>query len=165
MHTSLYHGFVAQIRAEFASAYLYLAMAGFCAQKGLHGMARWLRLQWEEELRHALKLFDFLLDRGHAPVLEALEQPPATWESPLHLFEHVLTHEQAVTARIHELYQQAVEEHDYPAQVFLHWFIDEQLEEENQARMVLEQLRLVGQEGVGLYLLDQRLGERRSEED
>ncbi len=165
MHPSLYRGFIAQMQAEFASAYLYLAMAAFCAQKGLQGMAHWLRLQWQEELKHALKFFDFLLDRGLAPVLETLEQPPAAWESPLHLFEHVLRHEQAVTARIHELYQQAVEVRDYPAQVFLHWFIEEQVEEENQARTIVEQLRLVGQEGVGLYLLDRQLGERGPEED
>ncbi len=164
MRQELQQGFQDQMQAELASAYLYLAMAGFCAHRGFQGMSHWLRLQWQEELKHALKFFDFLLERGVAPQLRVLDQPPAQWESPQHLFEQVLAHEQRVTERIHELYRQAVELRDYPAQVFLHWFIEEQVEEENQARAVIEQLRLVGQDPVGLYLVDQRLGERKPEE-
>lgn len=163
MHTELREGFQQQMQREFASAYLYLSMAGFCAHRGLQGMARWLRIQWQEELKHALKFYDFLLESGEAPRLMAVEQPPAQWESLQQLFEQVLAHEQRITAHIHQLYQRAVELQEYPAQVFLHWFIEEQLEEENQARAVLEQLRLVGESGVGLYVLDQRLGERKPE--
>jgi ferritin len=164
MHTELRDGFQQQMRMEFASAYLYLSMAGFCAHRGLQGMARWLRIQWHEELKHALKFYDFLLERGEAPQLMALEQPPAQWDSIHQLFEQVLAHEQKVTANIHRLYQRAGELHDYPAQVFLHWFIEEQVEEENQARAVLDQLRLVGESGMGLYLLDRQLGERQPED-
>ncbi len=165
MHERLQEGFQAHMQVEFASAYLYLSMAGFCAHRGLQGIARWLRIQWHEELKHALKFYDFLLERGIAPQLRALEKPPEQWSSLQELFEQVLAHEQKVTARIHELYRQALELQDYPAQVFLHWFIEEQVEEENQARAVLDQLRLVGESGAGVYLLDQRLGERRLEED
>jgi ferritin len=165
MHPELERGFQDHMQAEFFSAYLYLAMAGFCAARGFAGMAHWLRLQWQEELKHGLRFFDFLLERGVMPQLKALEQPPATWESPLHLFEAALRHEQEITRRIHELYRQAEQLGDYPAQVFLQWFVKEQVEEESQARMVVDQLRLVGDSGVGLYLIDQRLGQRKAEED
>lgn len=164
MHPELQEGFRQQMQLEFTSAYTYLAMAGYCASQGLQGMAHWLRLQWEEELKHALKIFDFLLERGVAPRLMALEQPPAEWESPRKLFEQALAHEQRVSRSIHELYRRAVELQDYSAQVFLQWFVEEQVEEESQARQVLEELRLAGDTGLGLYLVDRRLGEREAED-
>jgi ferritin len=164
MHPELQQGFQEQMQREFASAYLYLAMAGFCAHRGLMGMAHWLRLQWQEELTHALKFFDFLLERGVQPQLRPLEQPPQAWDTPLRLFEDALAHEQRITQHIHELYRRSVELHDYPAQVFLHWFVEEQVEEENQARAVIEQLRLAGDSGVGLLMVDRQLGERRPED-
>jgi ferritin len=165
MHEQLREGFQAQMQAEFESAYLYLAMASYCAHQGWMGCAHWLRIQWQEELGHALKFFEFLLDRGVQPELRALQQPAHAFGTPLELFTKVLEHEQYITGRIHRLYRQATELEDYPAQVFLQWFVDEQLEEESQARAIVEQLRQIGESPVGIYLLDRELARRKAEED
>ncbi len=165
MHEQLREGFQAQMQAEFESAYLYLAMASYCAHQGWMGCAHWLRIQWQEELQHALKFFDFLLDRGVQPQLRALQQPAHAFGTPLELFTKALEHEQYITGRIHRLYRQAVELEDYPAQVFLQWFVNEQLEEEAQARAIVEQLRQIGESPVGIYLLDRELAQRKAEED
>ena len=165
MHEQLREGFQAQMQVEFESAYLYLAMASYCAHQGWMGCAHWLRIQWQEELGHALKFFEFLLDRGVQPELRALQQPAHAFGTPLELFTKVLEHEQYITGRIHRLYHQAIELEDYPAQVFLQWFVDEQLEEESQARAIVEQLRQIGESPVGIYLLDRELARRKAEED
>jgi ferritin len=114
MHEQLREGFQAQMQAEFESAYLYLAMASYCAHQGWMGCAHWLRIQWQEELEHALKFFEFLLDRGVQPELRALQQPAHAFGTPLELFTKVLEHEQYITGRIHRLYRQAIELEDYP---------------------------------------------------
>ena len=154
-----------QIKAELDSAYLYLALAAHVERQNLKGFAHWLRLQWEEELAHALKLYDFLLQRDLAVELKALNQPTITAETPLEIFAQVLAHEQYITRRINDLYAVAVEENDYASQTLLQWFITEQLEEEESARDILDNLRLVGDSGASLFLLDRELGQRQSEEE
>ncbi len=152
-----------QIKAELDSAYLYLALAAQVEQQNLKGFAHWLRLQWEEELAHALKLYDFLLQRDAAVELKALNEPSFTARTPLEIFTQVLAHEQYITRRINGLYAMAVEEKDYASQTLLQWFIAEQLEEEESARDIMDNLKLVGDSGASLFLLDRELGQRPKE--
>ena len=154
-----------QIQAEFQSAYLYLAMSARFDEMGLNGFAHWLRLQWEEETEHALKFYDFLLSRDGTIELFALDKPEITFETPLEAFEQVLHHEQYITGRIHELYDLATRSRDYPLQTLLNWFVDEQVEEEDSVRAVIDTLRLIGDSGSNLFLLDRELGARQPEEE
>lgn len=149
-----------QIQHEFYSAYIYLSMSAYCDSINLAGCAHWLRLQAQEEVAHAMKFFGFINDRGGRVTLEALDQPPAEFQSPLTVFEQALEHERKVTASIHRLYDLAVRENDYPTQVLLHWFISEQVEEEKSAGDIVELLKLSGGEGPALILLDRQLGAR-----
>lgn len=154
-----------QIQAEFQSAYIYLAMSARFEDMKMSGAANWMRIQWQEETAHAMKLFDHLIRRGQAPVLQTIETPSVTFDSPLNAFELVLDHERHVTKLIHELYEVAVEEKDYALQTLLHWFIDEQVEEEENAEAIIDSLRLAGSSGQGLFLVDRELGLRTPEED
>ena len=149
-----------QIHKEYYSSYLYLAMSAYLEAQNLPGAAKWTRIQSQEELSHALKLFDHMIDRGNRVALAAIQQPPAGYGSALQLFEEVLEHEQHVTASIHALYALAVKEQDYPAQVMLQWFVTEQVEEEKNASQVVEQLKAVGESKTSLMLLDRHLGKR-----
>jgi ferritin len=149
-----------QIKNELYSGYLYLAMSAYFEAKNLPGFAHWMRMQAEEEQEHALKFFDFLNDRGARVVLQAIDQPPVEWESPLAIFEHTLEHEQKVTGLINQLYELALEENDYPTQVMLQWFIDEQVEEEKNATEIVETLRLAGDTGQALIMMDRALARR-----
>ncbi len=161
MKEQLQHAVNDQIRAEFESAYIYLAASARFDAQGLNGFAHWMRTQWEEETVHALKLYDFLLQRDAQVELQALSKPELSFETPLEAFEMVLEHEQYITGRIYELYQQAVDARDYPLQNLMQWFIDEQVEEEDSVRAILDDLRLVGDSGATLLLLDRELAARQ----
>ncbi len=149
-----------QIRLELSSAYLYLAMSARCTDRSLRGTAHWLRKQWEEELGHATKLIDYVHERGGRIELGALEAPAFEYRSLTGLFEHVLEHEREVTAAIYALCRKATEEQDFASSAFLEWFVREQIEEENSARDVLDLLRMAGDEGPGLIMVDRQLGQR-----
>jgi ferritin len=149
-----------QINGELASAYVYLSMSAYCAEANLKGAASWLRIQWEEELEHAKKLFDYIGERGGTVSLKAIAQPPARFKSLLDVFEQVLAHEQAVTASIHKMYDLAVAEKDYASQSFLQWYVNEQVEEENSPAEIISMLRLAGDSGAALLMMDHHLGER-----
>ena len=151
-----------QIAHEFASSYLYLSMAAYCETHNLRGFAHWLRLQSQEETTHALKLFDIVLERGGQVVLQAIDAPPADFESPLDVMQRTLAHEQQVTAMFQELAELAAREHDYTTQAQLQWFLTEQVEEEQAAATIVEQLRLIGGQGPTLFLLDRELAARAS---
>jgi ferritin len=152
-----------QIQKEYHSSYLYLAMAAYCEASNLPGSGQWMRVQSKEELSHAMKLFEHMVDRGGRVTLQAIPQPAAEYKSALDVFEKVLAHEQLVTASIHKLYALAVKENDYPAQVMLQWFVTEQVEEEKNASQVVEQLKAVGESKTSLMLLDRHLGKRGGE--
>ena len=152
--------FNSQIQAELASAYLYLAMAADCEAKNLKGFGHWLRMQYNEEVGHAMKMFDFVLERGGRVVLQAIEAQPAEFGSPIDVFAKVLSHEQMVTARINSLYETAVAEKDYASQIFLQWFISEQVEEEASAGEILEKMKVAGDKGSALMWIDKELGKR-----
>jgi ferritin len=150
-----------QIKHELYSAYIYLAMSAYAEAENWLGAARWLRAQAAEEQTHAMKMFDFVNDRGGRVSLQAIAQPPQEFTSLLDVFEQVLAHERKVTALIHRLYETAVSEKDYAAQVMLQWFIDEQVEEEKNAAMIVEALKSVGTQGTALFMVDRWLGERQ----
>jgi ferritin len=152
-----------QIKHEFFSSYLYLAMSSYFESQSLLGFAKWMRIQSEEEHGHAMRLFDFVHDRGGSVELQALEQPRGEFAAPLDVFQQALEHERFITAQIHQLYALAVREKDYPTQVHLQWFIDEQVEEEKNASDIVDQLRIAGNDGAAILLLDHNLGQRQAE--
>ncbi len=149
-----------QIKDELYSSYLYLSMSTYCETINLLGSARWMRLQSQEEYSHAMRLFDYIYDRGGRVVLQAIDQPPSEFKSPLAIFKQVLEHEQEVTGKIHRLYELSVEENDYATQVELQWFITEQVEEEKVTTQIIEQLKMIGDQDTALLMLDRHLGER-----
>ncbi len=149
-----------QIKHEFFSAYLYLSFSAHFASKGLKGFENWMKKQAAEEQVHAMKFFDFLHERGGTVTLQTIDQPTVKAETPLQFFTESLKHEQLVTSLINKIYAVAVEEKDYASQTFLHWFIDEQVEEEANANAILDTLKLIGESGNGLLMLDHQLGER-----
>ena len=153
-----------QITHEFASAHLYLSMSAYCETRNLRGFAHWFRLQSQEETRHALKLFDMVLDRGGQVYLQGIEAPPSEFESPLDVMQRTLAHEQQVTAMFNELYDLALRENDYTTQVQLQWFLTEQVEEEQTAGAIVDQLKMAGSQGPALFLLDRELAGRGTAE-
>jgi len=153
-----------QIKNELFSAYQYLSMAAYCESANLPGFAQWMRAQSREETEHAMKFYDFILDRNGRVSLLGIDQPLVEFGSPLEVFERALEHEEKVTAMINDLYSLSVEENDYASQTFLQWFVTEQIEEEKNAGDVVETLKMVGDKSEALFLLDRELGQRQTEE-
>ncbi len=153
-----------QMKNEFYAAYQYLSMAAYCESENLPGFAHWMRTQAQEETEHAMKFYDFILDRNGRIVLGAIDRPVVEFGSPLEVFERALEHEQKVTAMINELYGLAVTENDYASQTFLQWFVTEQVEEEKNAGDVVETLKMIGDRSEALFLLDRELGRRGNDE-
>ena len=151
----------AQVQNELAGAYLYLAMSAECSIQNLKGTAQWLRQQWEEEIAHATKMMDYVLDRGNAVALNEIPKPAFEFTTLTAAFEQVLSQEQSVTGDINQLYSAATEENDFAAQAFLQWFVTEQVEEENSAQDVLDMLKIGGDQGAALLMVDRRLGQRQ----
>ncbi len=149
-----------QIKHELYSSNLYLSMAAYFECNTFPGMAKWMRIQADEERGHALKFFDHVNDRGGRVVLSAIDQPPTEFQSPLDVFQKALEHERKVTGLIDNLYALAVKENDYPSQVLLQWFITEQVEEEKTVTQITEQLRRIGPSSGGLVHYDRHLGKR-----
>ncbi len=149
-----------QIRAELASAYLYLSMSIYFEKMSLPGFAKWMRAQGAEEQSHAFKLMDHVADRGGVVTLSALEKPFSEFKSVIDVFERTVAHEQKVTALIHQLYGSAAKENDYASMEMLQWFIKEQVEEEKTAGLILEQLKMAGEKGSALLMLDHQVGKR-----
>jgi ferritin len=149
-----------QINHEHYSSYLYLSMAAYFEARNFSGFAHWMKVQSEEEYEHGMKFFEFIQDRGGAVSLGAIAAPPIEWSSPAALFDEVLKHEQKVTSLINAIYAQALKENDFPTQVMLHWFINEQVEEEKNAQQIVDQLKMVGDSLQGLMMLDRALGKR-----
>lgn len=150
-----------QINAEIWSAYMYLSMSAYFASEGLNGFANWMRVQWQEELTHAMKFFDYLVERGEKPVLKPIDGVPEKWNGPLHVMEETLKHEQHVTSLINNLMDVAIEEKDHATKSMLQWFIDEQVEEEANAQELIDSLRLIDGKGHGIFMLDKELKTRQ----
>jgi ferritin len=152
-----------QINKELFSSYLYLSMAAWFEDRNLPGFANWMRIQADEEREHAMKFYDFLLERGGRVFLKAIEAPKTDWNSALEVAEEVAAHEGKVTASIYSLYELAQKEKDYPAQVMLQWFITEQVEEEKNAAELVASLKLIEERGTAVLMLDHRLSKRKAE--
>jgi ferritin len=149
-----------QINREFYAFYLYLSMAGHFEVENLKGFANWMYRQSEEERGHAMRLFDFVNDRGGHVKLQAIAAPPAEFGSPVSIFEQALEHERKVTEWINQLYEQSIQESDYATRVHVQWFVTEQVEEEDTLTEIVDQLKLAGDNKSALLLLDWELGRR-----
>ena len=149
-----------QVNEELFSAYLYLSMSGHFESINLHGFASWMRCQTQEEIVHAMKIFDFISQRGGEVALQPLTGPDTSWDSPLAAFEAAYKHERHITDCIGRLVDLASEVSDHATESFLQWFVDEQVEEEASADGVVQQLRLAGDAGNALLMLDRELGQR-----
>lgn len=149
-----------QINKELFSAYLYLSMAAYFEDKNLPGFAHWMTLQAGEEQEHAMKFYEYLHDRGGRVLFKAIDAPKTEWKTSSEVFSETLEHEQMITASINALYELALKEKDYPAQIMLQWFINEQVEEEKNASDIISQLELIDAHGTAVLMLDKQLGKR-----
>jgi ferritin len=149
-----------QINKDLVSAYLYLSMSAYFEGKNLPGFANWMKVQAEEEQAHAMKFFAHLVERGAKVELKAIAAPQVDWKTNLDVVKQVKEHEILVTASINAIYEQAITEKDYPVQIMLQWFINEQVEEEKNADDLVHQVGAVDGNTLGLVMLDQYLGKR-----
>ena len=149
-----------QINNEIYSAYLYLSMSAHSTFIGLKGFANWFMVQYQEEMVHAMKIYDYINAQGGQVKLMAVAQPPTEFGSPLEMFEKTLEHEKFVTKCINDLVDLAIEEKDHASNIFLQWFVTEQIEEEANDNEIISKLKLVGKEGNGLFMIDKELAAR-----
>ena len=150
----------AQVNAEMYSAYLYLSMSAYFERLNLPGFANWMKIQWQEEITHAIKFFDFVHERGGAIYLKPIAGVPTEWKNASEVFAETLKHEQHVTSLINNLVNIAVAEKDHATNNMLQWYVAEQVEEEANADAILGQLKLIGDNGYGLLMLDRELATR-----
>jgi ferritin len=149
-----------QLTAEFESAYLYLAMSNSCMLGNLPGAANWLRVQAQEELTHAMKLYDFMQSRDGDVTLGSVDAPPRRWDSALKTFQAALEHERKMSAALSTLVDLALKSKDHATNNLLQWFIAEQVEEEATVTNIIHQLKLIGDNTAGLYMIDRELAMR-----
>ena len=149
-----------QINAEMYSAYLYLAMSAYFQSAKLSGFANWMQIQAQEEMVHAMKFYDYINERGGRVTLQSIEAPPKDWDSPLDVFDATLQHEQKVTSLINSLVDIAMEERDHATNIFLQWFVSEQVEEEDTANEILQKIKLMADAPGGMFMLDNEMGQR-----
>lgn len=149
-----------QINAEVYSAYLYQSMAAYATYTGMKGVANWLNVQAKEEMAHAQIFYQYINSQGEQVILYAIEQPPSEFESVGDIFEQKLAHEKKITGLINDLANLAQDERDHATANFLQWFVDEQVEEEGNARDILDKFKLTGGQGNGLFMIDSELAAR-----
>lgn len=149
-----------QVNAEMYSAYLYLSMNAYFEAEGFGGFAAWMRAQVQEEMFHAIKIYDFINERGGRAVLKTIDAPPAEWESPLDVFKASLAHEEKVTGLINDLVDISIELKDHATNSFLMWFVDEQVEEESNVGDIVRKLEIIADTPNGMFMMDRELGGR-----
>ena len=149
-----------QVNAELYSAYLYLSMEAYFKSLNLIGFANWMRVQTQEEMMHAMKIYEFIDERGGRITLKAIDGPQTKWDSPLAAFKAVYEHEQKVTGLINNLVNLAIEEKDHATNTFLQWFVNEQVEEESSADQMVQQLKMMENAPGGMFMLDREMGQR-----
>lgn len=149
-----------QINAELWSAYLYLSMGMNFENSGMPGVANWFKIQFKEEQAHAEIFMNYINQRGGRVVLKKIDEVPTEWATPLDAFKATLAHEEKVTALITNLYALAEQEKDYATRDRLAWFVSEQVEEEDNAKQLIDKFTLIGNDGMGLYTLDRELASR-----
>jgi ferritin len=153
-----------QLQVELQSAYAYLGMAAYCETISLGGFGKWLRKQAEEEYGHAMRFYNFINDRQGEVELKTLDAPANKYKSPLAVFEAALEHERSVTAAIDKLYELVHDEKDFASQAWLDWFATEQVEEEKTVGLIVDQLKMIGDRGDALFILDKELAHRTNTE-
>ena len=149
-----------QINEEMYSSYLYLSMSAWFESTGLKGFANWMMVQYKEEMDHAMKFYNYIISRGGKVNLFEIKEPPHEWNSPLHAFEETLKHEKHITKCINDLVELAEEKKDRATFNLLQWFVDEQVEEEANDEEIINKLRMVGESGNGIFMLDRELANR-----
>jgi ferritin len=149
-----------QLNREMYSAYLYMSMSAYSEHIGLRGFANWFMVQYKEEMEHAMRIYQYINEQGEQVKLMAIEEPPAVFESPLDMFEKTSAHEQFITKSINNLMDVAIEEKEHATKIFLQWFVTEQIEEESNDSDIINRLRLIGDSGNGLFMLDREMGTR-----
>ena len=149
-----------QMNREIYSAYFYLGMSSYATEADLAGVANWFLVQVQEELSHAQKFYNYIQQQGGRVILEAIEEPPQDFSSVTDLFKKTLEHEKKVTAMINDLVSQALDEKDRTTELFLQWFVAEQVEEEANATDILQKIKLVGKDGNRLLMIDNEFGQR-----
>lgn len=152
-----------QMKNEYDNAFLYLSIASWFEQKSLKGFAHWNFVQYQEEQEHALKFYNYLLERQGEAIVDAVAKPQKDWNSVVDVFKDILAKEKETTENIYKLYEIALEEKDYTTQGMLKWYLDEQVEEEDNASTILEKLEMIGDSKSALVLLDKELGERKAD--
>jgi ferritin len=153
-----------QMNAEFYSAYLYQSMSAYFEAHNLRGFAHWMQIQAKEEWDHGMRIYRFLIERGGIVRLDSIKKPPASWKSPLKVFQDSYKHEKEVTGLIDKLLGLARANKDHASEVFLQWFVNEQVEEEAQALEVVEKLKMIKDNTNGIFMMDHHLGQRKAEE-
>ena len=149
-----------QVNAEIYSSYLYLSMSSYLSSINLDGFAQWMKAQALEEMVHGMKIYDYINERGGRVLLSSIEAPPTKWDNPVAVFVATLEHEQKVTGLINNLVDVAIAEKDHATNIFLQWFVSEQVEEESSVDAVLQKLKMVGDQGHGLFMMDRELSAR-----
>ncbi len=149
-----------QINEEYYSSYIYLAMAAYLDDQDLDGMGHWMRMQAQEEHLHAMKIFDYMLERGARIELFAVAAPPREWDSPLAAFEGALEHEKYMTDNINTLVDLAISERDHATNNIMQWYVSEQVEEEANVENIVKKMKMMGDSGHGLFMMDRELASR-----
>ena len=149
-----------QINFELYSSYIYYSMSAYFEDIDLPGFAHWMKIQTQEELTHVQKLFDYINERDGRVVLSGIKAPQTEWKSPLEAFEHAYKHEQEVSSRINKMVDLSLQHSDHATNTFLQWFVNEQVEEEASVKKVVQDLKMIGNDGNGLFMLNRELGQR-----
>jgi len=145
---------------EMYSAYLYMSMSAYCDSIGMKGFAKWFMVQYHEEMFHAMKMYEYVQRQGEDVILKSIDTPPDSFQSPLDMFEQTLAHEQYITKSINDLMELAISKKDHATQIFLEWYVTEQVEEEDNDNDIIAQLKLIGDHPQALLMLDRELGTR-----
>lgn len=162
IHSKMAKALNEQINKEMYSAYLYMSMSSYSASIGLKGFANWFMVQYHEEMYHAMKIYEYVQRQGSDVILNTIKQPPNTFDSPLDMFTQTLTHEQYITKSINDLMELAISKKDHATQIFLEWYITEQVEEEENDNDIIQQLKLIGDNPHALLMLDRELNARNT---
>ncbi|MDP3830290.1 MAG: ferritin [Ignavibacteriaceae bacterium] len=149
-----------QINTEFYSSYLYLSMSAYFEAKSFSGFAKWMVIQAQEEYTHAMKFYTYLIQKGGMVKLSQIDEPKQEWKSLIDVFEDTYEHEQKVTASINAIVDLALQEKDHATVSFLNWFVTEQVEEEATVQKIVDDLKLIGDNNNGLFMMDRELGQR-----
>ncbi|NWF90686.1 MAG: ferritin [Ignavibacteriaceae bacterium] len=150
-----------QVNEELFSSYLYLSMSAYFSSINFEGFAKWMSLQSKEEYEHAMKIYNYILQRDGKVTLTKIETPKTSWSSALNVFQETLKHEQHITACIHNIVNMAIQEKDHATTNFFQWFVTEQVEEVATAGSILEKIKMIGDSKNGLFILDRELGQRQ----